>query len=135
MVHPCKWLRPDLVPPSPFLQCQPHLTAGGSGVLADPARIDEEFRKDWLPYFCRFGQRDISLEEFDREVDGWLPLLSEVHLPQLTGQMLVDVVQRKGVSAGSLDGWGWREFKVLPLSWFDELARILAKVEDVGVLA
>ena len=33
----------------------------------------------------------------------------------------------------SLDGWGWRELKVLPVSWFDELARILTKVEDVGV--
>ena len=33
----------------------------------------------------------------------------------------------------SLDGWGWRELKVLPVSWFDGLARILTKVEDVGV--
>ena len=95
MVHPCRWLRPDLVPPRPFLQCQPHLTPGGSGVLADPARIDEEFRKAWLPYFCRSGQRDTSLEEFDREVDGWPPLLPEVDLTRLTGQVLADVVQRK----------------------------------------
>ena len=56
-----------------------------------------------------------------------------VHLPRLTGQMLADVVLRKGVSAGSLDGWGWRELKALPVSWFDELARILTKVEDLGV--
>ena len=34
-------------------------------------------------------------------------------LPRLTGQLLADVVHRKGVSAGGLDGWGWREFKVL----------------------
>ena len=47
--------------------------------------------------------------------------------------MLADVVHRKGVSAGSLDGWGWREFKVLPVSWYDGLARILTKVEDTGV--
>ena len=26
-----------------------------------------------------------------------------------------------------------RELKVLPVSWYDELARILTKVEDVGV--
>ena len=45
LIHPYKWLRPDLVPPAPFLLCQSHLTLGGSGVLADPARIDEEFRK------------------------------------------------------------------------------------------
>ena len=53
LVHPYKWLRPDLVPPAPFLQCDPLVTPGGSGVLADPGWIDEEFRKVWLPYFCR----------------------------------------------------------------------------------
>ena len=120
-------------PCSPNLQCEPHLTPGGSGVLADPARVDEEFRKAWLPYFCRSGQRDTSLEEFDFEVEEWLPLLPEVSLPRLTGQMLADVVRRKGFSAGSLDGWGWRELKVLPVSWYDELARILTKVEDSGI--
>ena len=60
-MHPYRWLRPDLVPPAPYLQCEPHLTPGGSGVLADPARIDEEFRKAWLPYFCRSGQREPAL--------------------------------------------------------------------------
>ena len=134
LVHPYRWLRPDLVPPSPFLQCEPHLTPDdGSGVLADPARTDEEFRKAWLPYFCRSGQRETSPDEFNEEVDGWLPHLPEVHLPQLTGQVLADVVQRKGATAGCLDGWGWRELKVLPVSWYDGLARILTKVEDVGV--
>ena len=133
LVHPYKWLRPDLVPLAPFLQCEPHLTPGGSGVLSDPSRIDEEFRKAWLPYFCRSGQREASLEEFDSEVEGWLPLLPEVSLPCLTGQMLADVVQSKGATAGSLDGWGWKELKVLPVSWYDGLARILTKVEDTGV--
>ena len=52
---------------------------------------------------------------------------------RLTGQMLADVVQRKGATAGSLDGWGWRELEVLPVSWYDELARILTKVEDLRV--
>ena len=47
--------------------------------------------------------------------------------------MLADVVLCKGVSAGSLDGWEWRELKALPVSWFDQLARILTKVEDLGV--
>ena len=54
-------------------------------------------------------------------------------MSRLTGQMLAEVVRHKGAAAGSLDGWGWRELKVLPVSWFDELARILTKVEDVGV--
>ena len=96
--------------------------------FSDPNQIDAEFRKAWLPYFCRSGQRETSLDEFSFEVDGWLPVLPEIHLPRLTGQMLADVVLRKGISAGSLDGWGWRELKALPVSWFDELARILIKV-------
>ena len=61
MVHPYKWLRLDLVPPAPFLQCKPRLTPGGSGVLADPTGIDGEFRKAWLPYSCSSGQRETSL--------------------------------------------------------------------------
>ena len=51
---PEKWLRPDSVPPAPFLQCNPHYTPGGSGVLADLTRIEEEFRKAWLLYFLPF---------------------------------------------------------------------------------
>ena len=53
LVHPYKWLRPDLVLPSPFLSCDPCLATGESGVLVDPEKIDEQFRKAWLPYFCR----------------------------------------------------------------------------------
>ena len=120
-----------MVPPAPFLQCKPHLTPGGSGVLADLARIDEEFRKAWLPYFCRSGQG--SLEEFAEEVDVWLLLLPVVSRPQLTGEVLADVVRRKGATAGSLDGWCWREAKALSVAWFDGLACILAKVEEIGV--
>ena len=133
LVRPYRWLRPDLVPPSPLLRCDPSLTPGGSGVLSDPVKIDEEFRKAWLPYFCRSGQREASLEEFNEEVVGWLPLLPEVHLPPLTGNDLFQVVRGETATAGSLDGWGWRELKSLPVSWFDGLARIFAKVEEFGV--
>ena len=44
-------------------------------------------------------------------------------------------VERFGndAAAGSLDGWSWRELKVLPVAWYDQLARILAMVEDTGV--
>ena len=121
--HPCKWLRPDLVPPAAFLH----------GVLADPARIDEEFRKAWLPYFCRSGQRETSLEEFEREVHVWLLLLPEVSLPELTVEVLAEVVHRKGATAGTLDGWGCWEFKALPVSWLGGLARFLSKVEETGL--
>ena len=103
------WARLGPPPPAPFLQCKSHLTPDGSGVLANPARIDEEFRKAWLPYFWSSGQRDTSLEEFSEQVGEWLPLLPEVALPRLTGQMLADVVRRKGATAGSLEGWGWTQ--------------------------
>ena len=63
-------------------------------VLADPARIDEEFRKASLPCFCRSGQRDTSLEEFNNECDGWLPLLPEVPLPWLLVRCLMLSVAR-----------------------------------------
>ena len=32
LVRPKRWLRPDLVPPSPFSRCDPRLTPGGSEV-------------------------------------------------------------------------------------------------------
>ena len=62
-----------------------------------------------------------------------LPLLPVFELPRLTGLMLADVVLRKSATAGSLDGWGWKELKVFPVSWFDQLARILTLVEDTGI--
>ena len=67
------------------------------------------------------------------EVDGWLPLLPAISLRALTGEMLADAVRRKGATAGSLDGWDWRQMKALPVAWFDGPARILSKVEELGV--
>ena len=53
LVHPYKWLRPDLVPLAPFLQCDPALLPGVLGFWLTPLRIDEKFQKAWFPYFCR----------------------------------------------------------------------------------
>ena len=92
-VHPYRWLKPDLVAPAPFLCCDPGLTIDGSGVISDPDRIDEQFRKAGLPFFCRDGRGAVDLSAFDREVGGWLPLLGEVDLPPLLGSDLYYVVQ------------------------------------------
>ena len=92
LVHPDKWLRPGKSPPGPFLLCKPHLTPGGSGVLSDPARIDEEFRKAWIPYFCRSGQREAIFEKFAQEFEG-CPVVA---LAELTGEMLAEVFRGKG---------------------------------------
>ena len=70
LVHPYKWLRTDLVPPAPFLQCKPLLAPSRSGVLADPAKIDEEFRKAWLPYFCPSGKGIPALRHSPRKSRG-----------------------------------------------------------------
>ena len=97
-----------LVPPSPFLQCDPGETVGGSGAVADPALVDAEFREAWMPYFSRSVRDSSDLDDFSGEVGGgWLPVLDVFHLPPLTGDVLVDVVRRKKSTAGSLDGWGW----------------------------
>ena len=132
--HHCPWLRPDLVPPSPFLQCDPRDTVGGSGVIADPALIDAKFRDAWMPYFSRSSRCPADLDDFSVEVGGgWLPVLDMFHLPPLTGDMLVDVVRKKKSTAGGLDGWGWKELKTLPLPCFVGLPRILRLVEETGV--
>ena len=103
--HPYRWLRPDLVPPSLFLQCDPGDTVGGSGVIADPALIDAKFRQAWMPYFCRSTRGSADLDDFSAVVEeGWLPVLDVFHVPPLTGDVLVDVVGKKKSTAGGLDG-------------------------------
>ena len=128
-VHPYRWLKPDL----PFLCCDPGLTIDGSGVISDPDRIDEQFRKAWLPFFCRAGRGAVGLSAFDREVGGWLPHLGEVDLPPLFGSDLYDVVQHKQASASGLDDLEWKDLKALPESWFDWLALVLSRVELDGI--
>ena len=86
-----------------------------------------------FPTFVALGKGRPALMNSMCECDGWLPRLGEFSLPALTGDMLFEVVKKKSATAGSLDGWGWRELKVLPVAWFHHLARILSKVEDLGV--
>ena len=50
-VRPYVWLRPDFVPPSPFLVVKDSLTKASS-ILVEPHLIDAEFRKAWMPFFC-----------------------------------------------------------------------------------
>ena len=98
MVHPCKWLRPDLVPRLHFSSVSPILRLVVLECLLILPGLVRNSERLGLPNFCRSGQRDTSLEEFDREVDGWLPLLPEVELLPLTGQMLADAIQRMGAN-------------------------------------
>ena len=88
LVHPYRWLRSDLVPPAPFLACDPGVTTGGSGILVEPHAIDEQFRRAWLPFFCRGGRGAADLDAFRAVAEDLIPLLPEVRLPPLTGDML-----------------------------------------------
>ena len=54
-MHPYKWLRPDLVPPAPLLQCKPHLTPGGSGVRIRPGKMRNSERPGF-PTFAALGK-------------------------------------------------------------------------------
>ena len=61
-----------------------------------------------------------------------MPKLPVVDLPPLTGIDLYEMVQKKKPTAGSQDGWGWRELKSLPVAWYDSLAVLLDRVELDG---
>ena len=61
-----------------------------------------------------------------------MPVLGEVQLPVISGDMLYEVVKKEEVITGVLDGWGWKDLKVFFLSWFEGLADILRLVDEDG---
>ena len=117
---PCKWLRLDMVPMLHFFSVSLILLLEVLGFLLIQLGLMRNSERLGFPILVA------------EEVDGWLPLLPVISLSELTGEMLVDVVSRKEATAGSIDGWDWRELKVLPVVWCDSLARILSKVEESG---
>ena len=50
--RPYAWLRPDFVPPSPFL------------VVEDPQTQSSQIIVEWNPYFCWSGHPEVSAEQF-----------------------------------------------------------------------
>ena len=75
LVHPYRWLRPDNVPPAPFLSCDPLDSINGSGVLVDPHDIDRHFRKAWMPFFCRGDKDRVDLDAFRAVAEGPHPFV------------------------------------------------------------
>ena len=110
----------------PVLNCRPEDTVDCPGVLVG-------LRKAWMPFFCRSDEENADWDAFRAAAEGLTRPLDEVQIPPLSRNMLYDAVQKKKLTAGSLDGWGWREFKALPIVWFDCLASILTLVEDHGI--
>ena len=118
--------------PSPFLKCDPALTRDGSGILSDPALIDEEYQKAWLPYFSARPEATLVFLILRERLKGWLYLSDEVDLPILVREMLFDVVKKKSMSAGRIDGRGWKDLKALSVSWYDDLADLWRFMEEEG---
>ena len=130
--RPYAWLRPDFVPPSPFLIVRDSQTQS-SHIVVQPHLIDAEFRKAWMPYFSRFGHPEVSAVQFLGFVGQFLPQEDLLDLPRITGRDLQEVARAQKSTAGGLDGWAWNEIKALPLPWFSGLAILLELVETSGV--
>ena len=70
--RPYAWLRPDFVPPSPFLVVVDPLTQS-SRILVELHLIDAEFRKAWMPIFCRSDHPVVTVDQFGGFVGHLLP--------------------------------------------------------------
>ena len=92
--RPYAWLRPDFVPPSPFLVVKDPQTQS-SQILVEPHLIDAEFRKAWMPYFCRSGHPQVSAEQFLDFIGYFLPQENFLDLPRITGRDLQEVARVK----------------------------------------
>ena len=128
--RPHAWLRPDFVPPSPFLVVKDPQTKL-SLILVEPHLVDAEFRKAWMPFFCRSGHPVVTADQFLDFVGHLLPQEPHLDLPRITGRDLEEVAWAKKSTAGALDGWAWNELKALSLPWFSGLAILLELVEPL----
>ena len=95
--------------------------------------IDAEFRKAWMPYFCRSGHPQVSAEQFLDFIGHFLPQENFFDLPRITGRDLQEVARAKKSTAGGSDGWAWNEVKALHLPWFSGLAILLDLVGTSGI--
>ena len=126
--RPYAWLRPDFGPPSPLLVMKDPLTQS-SRILVEPQLFDAEFRKAWMPFFCRSGHPVVTADQFLDFVGHLLPQEPYLDLPRITERDLQEVARAKKSTAGGLDGWAWNEVEALSLPWFSRLAILLELVE------
>ena len=85
--RPHAFLRPDFVPPSPFLVVKDPQTKS-SRILVEPHLIDAEFRKAWMPFFCRSGHPVVTLDQVLGFVGHLSPQEPHLDLPWITGREL-----------------------------------------------
>ena len=85
--RPYAWLSPHFVLPSPFLVVKDTQTQS-SRILVEPHLIDAEFRKAWMPFFCRSGHPVVTVDQFLGFVGHLLPQEPHLDLPRITGRDL-----------------------------------------------
>ena len=101
----------------PFLVVKDPQTQS-SRILVEPHLIDAEFRKAWMPFFCRSGHPVVTPDQFLDFVGHLLPQEPYLDLPRITGRDLQELARAEKSTAGGLDGWAWNEIKAHPLPWF-----------------
>ena len=89
--RPHAWLRPDFVPPSPFLIVKDPQSQI-SRILVEPRLTDAKFCKAWMPFFCRAGHPIITVDQFLKFVGHLLPQEPVFGLPRITERDLQVVV-------------------------------------------
>ena len=94
--RPYAWLRPDFVPPSPFLVVKDSQTQS-SRILVEPHLIGAEFRKSWMPFFCTSGHPVVTSDQFLEFVGHLLPQEPHLDLPRITGRDLQEVLVLKSL--------------------------------------
>ena len=102
---PYAWLRRNVVPPSPFLVIKDPQTQS-SQILVEPHLVDAEFRKAWMPFFCRSGHPVVAPDQFWGFVGHLLPQEPQFDLPWISGRDLQEIARDKKSTAGGLDGVG-----------------------------
>ena len=128
--RPYAWLRPDYVPPSPFLVLR-ILLLSLLRLLLNLILLMLSFVKPG----CLISVGLVILKfllKFLDFIGQFLPQENVLDLPRITGRDLQEVARAKKATAGGLDGWAWNELKALPLLWFSGLAILLELVESTG---
>ena len=72
--------------------------------MVEPHLTDAEFRKDWLPFFCRSRHPVVTPDQFLDFVGHLLPQEPSLDLPRITGRDLQEVARAKKSTAGEA-GW------------------------------
>ena len=88
------WLREDLWLWPDFVVVKDHV-AQTSRILVEPHLIAAEFRKAWMPFFCRAGHPEVTVTQFLAFVGSFLPQEAEIDLPPISGRELMEVARAK----------------------------------------